>query len=596
MENLLLDDSEWSSLSERLEDPFFGKLHERNEQAVRIMLEQGKDDFWALGSDLRAESLERGNPWRWRILKHRLYRFTVSWRLTGEQVSLDEALRAVDVLTDRQQWRIEFSGAGIRHADLRTGDLWTCACFALEALEPALSEQQRSGLIALLREWALPAYQAGWRDADWWRHAEFNWGAAVHGAAGLAALMLRRIDPELSEASLKLAREGLSYVIDYMPEGGGWIEGLMYQTTTLAHLTDFVAANHRVLGDDLGLSQNPRLRQSFDFRLWMIGGDGHPLNFSNCNERSNEWRLPHAYWWAHRCGCPEWAGFEDAFPREWFDTHGVFLDIEAFWFRQPQQPSSAWTQPQGLRHARELDWLSWKRGQAWLGFRSGTNAGNHTNRDLGQVIFGMGGERVLCDPGYGASSVAQHSCLSLGGHEQAHGATAKLFRVREIRQGKQDLLYLCCDLTETYEPYLNFHYRHIVASSQGWILILDHLMARRGRRLGVRGQLQLRAQPEMAGPEAGESPWRLKESEHGFRVEFLTPVTRVEPSSWEWGDLPVHTLAYRLAEDLPLARMAVLLTPSQATPPTLAIANDEARLEADDLSLAIDLSEGSVCN
>ena len=429
--NLFLSEADWRALPEALGDAFNRRLHEDNERAVELMVEWGRENFWTLPGDLRTSENLRGNPWNYRVLKHRLVRFAVSWRMTGSERSLREAMRAVDQLLDREGWTLVWGGSGLRHADLKTADYWYCACFALEALAPALGSERKGGLLALLPEWALPAYLAGWDEFDWWRHAEFNWGASVHGGAGLAALAVRQVAPDLSARVLRRVREGLAFVIDAMPEGGGWIEGLMYQTTTLVHLTDYVAAQHRISGDDLGLAKNRRLQAALDFRLSMLGGDGLPYNFSNISERTIEWRLPHAYWWAARCGRADWAGFEDAHPRGWWDTHGICLDLEALWLRDPGLEGSRYERPQGMNHAREIDWLTWSRGESWLGFRAGENGGNHTNRDLGQVIFGIGTERILCDPGYGASATRQHSCLSIRRDNQTPCARAHLFRARE---------------------------------------------------------------------------------------------------------------------------------------------------------------------
>ena len=353
-ENLIFSEAEWAALPGRLEDPFFQRVHANNERAVALMLDQGRDDFWRLGGDLLDPSCSRSNPLFWRIPKHRLLRFAVSWRLTGRDDSLREALRTVDVLLDPKLWVVE-PAYGLTHADLRTADWWTSAAFALEALAPALSPDQEQGLVRLLADWALPAYLRGIEAGEWWRDCDFNWGAAVHGAAGIAALALRREAPDLSARVLAAAKHGLGFVLKNFPADGGWTEGLMYQTTTLSHLTEFVAAHHRLTGDDLGLLSDPRLHASLDSRLWMLGGDRRPLNLSNLNEHTEEWRCPAAYWWARHCNRPDWAGFEDAFPRLWNDTLGITQEVETFWLRAPHQPSTPYATPAGLWHGGELD-------------------------------------------------------------------------------------------------------------------------------------------------------------------------------------------------------------------------------------------------
>ena len=584
--NLLMSETEWACLNQKLDDPFFQRVHANNERAVDIMINEGREDFWNLAGDLTHPELGRINPWDWRITKHRLYRFALSWRLTAREDSLAEALRAVDVVLDRELWTTEPT-FGFRHADLRTADWWTNATFALEALAPMLSKEQEKGLRQLLTEWALPAYLKGIDADEWWQYAEFNWGAAVHGAAGLAALAVRDVEPELAEVTLAAARRGLRFVIDNLPAGGGWTEGLMYQATTLTHLTEFVAAHHRVTGDDLGLAANPRLHDSLNSRLRMLGGDQCPLNFSNISENDHQWRLPAAYWWARRCDRPEWAGFEDAFPRLWQDTLGVAFEVETFWWREAHQPAEPWRQVEGLWHGRELDWLSWRRGSAWLGFRSGFNGGNHNNLDLGQVIFGIGGERILRDPGYGIGQTARHSCVTCKGRDQTIDSTAKIFRADEFSVGGEWLLHVACDLRACYPHSLDRHLRHLIACSDGTLLLVDDIFSRGGRRIGATGHLQL-----TASAEAHQDDWRMPSADGGTRIRFHLPVSVSPGEALEHKGQKVYPLIYRTQADAPAALFAVSLSRKN----DISLARNDRRLtitkEGIAAALALDLDTG----
>ena len=559
-QDLIMSETQWGNLSSKLEDPFFQRVHDNNERAVDLMIEQGSEDFWQLGGDLTQPRRGRENPWFWRIPKHRLYRFALSWRLTGREDSLAEALRAVEVLLNRSLWGTE-PKFGLQHGDLRTADWWTSAVFALEALAPALSRAQNEGLLELLTEWALPAYLKGIEAGEWWRYANFNWGAAVHGAGGMAALAVRDAAPRLSEEALAAAKRGLGFVIDNLPAGGFWTEGLMYQTTTLTHLTEFVAALHRTDGDDLGLIGHPRLRESLDSRLWMLGGDDRPLNFSNIKEIGGEWRLPAAYWWARQCERPDWAGFEEAFPRAWENTEGVAFEIETFWWRETHQSTRVWAQPTGLWHGRELDWLSWKRGQAWLAFRGGFNGGNHNNLDLGQIIFGIGKERILGDPGYGVSATARHSCITIRDRDQAMDATAPILRAEEFALGDGWLLHVCCDLKAAYPHALDRHHRHLLAFSEGSLLLIDDILSAQGRRLAAKGHLQLRHQPEK---EASGGAWTIPTSTGSLHIQShgCVRLPSSVPAAPDAGGLV--PLAYAEPADAPAVRFAISLSPGGA--------------------------------
>jgi len=586
--SLFFSESEWENLSHYLDDPYFALLHRHNEEAVAIMAGTSETDLWTLPMDLRKPESGRNDDERWRILKHRLLRFTLSWRLTGSEISLHEARRTVDELVNPETRTVHYATAGLQHADLKTADLTFCAVFAREGLAPALAETQRQGLEAMLLDWALPEYLLGWQNGDWWRHAEFNWGASVHGCAGVAALAMREVAPDLAAEVLDKVGEGLAFVIEAMPLGGGWIEGLMYQTTTLAHLTDFIAAQHRLDGDDYALGQNRRLHDAFDFRMRMLGLDERPYNFSNINQEAMEWPCPHAFWWANHCSRPEWAGFEEAYPKPWWDTHGAFLDIEAFWLRQPHQPSTPYQHPRGLAHARELDWLTWREGETWFGMRSGWNGGNHCNLDLGQIIFGIGKERILCDPGYGAGSTGQHNCIVHRGRDQASGARSRIFRTREWKIADVRYLYVCCNLSATYPASLLYHYRHCLVAESGFLILIDDLMARDGLRVAATGSLQLRQAPILH-----DDLFDLAGTDCGMRGRFLTPTSRHRITQWEHGNLPVHTLTYRPDPDAPAATMALLLTCHDPAEARFELDRHTATFSHANQQFQIDLTEGS---
>jgi hypothetical protein len=589
-QNIFLPESDWLTLKEKLKDPLFEALHLQNEKAVDCILETGEADFWNLPEDLRDKTSKPIYPGGYRIFRHKLYRSAVSWRITGREDSLREALRTVDHMLMRDEWHTAKIVVNLSHGDLRTADIWVNACFALEALAPALGNKRKQALVDLLTEWALPAYLRGIEEGDWWRRANFNWGAALHGGAGMAALCVKDLVPDLSANVLEEVKDGLRFVIANLPQGGGWTEGLMYQTTTLGHLTDFVAALLAVTGDDLGLRKNPRLHDNLHSRPWMIGGDLRHINFSDTNEKSDEWRLPHGWWWADQCGHPEWAGFEAAFPRAGHYTGGVFLDVELFWFRKPFQEFIPWQSPTGLWHSRDLDWLSWKQGKCWLAFRSGFNGGNHNNRDLGQMVFGFGEERILIDPGYGKGETRQHSCIDLSGNSQGLASTAKLFTVETYTAGDRQLLYLCCDLSDVYSHKINFHFRHVLVDSRGMLVVFDDLRGKQNIRLGAAGHLQLSLQPR----STPEGSYSLDDSPNSaYNLHFFPGTVAAETREWKAAGT-VHTLCYKSKKDANTFRKGFVLHPDNLPPPEIELLTDTNQLKISQAThqVHINLDEG----
>jgi hypothetical protein len=485
--SLFLSPAEWAGLQDKLSDPFFAAMAEKNRRAI------------ALYDSRRGETLLVVPPYldslispvaglSYRVIKGRLIRAAIALHASGDESAWPFALETIDFLLHREYWHVSLGhkGARLQHFDLKMGDLLYDAVFALEAFHERLDPERRAGLLELVIEEGLGAYLRGWEAREWWREANFNWAAATHGNAGLAALAVATIQPELSSKVMGHVRHGLAVLIESLPLDGWWTEGLMYQTTTIGHLSDFVIALYRVTGDDLGLAQNARWIEFLDTRPYALAPDGKALNFSNCPTALEESFSPQMYWWAHRLGCPAWTAFLDLTCKRWPHTTGLFFDVEAFFYRPAHPPLEAPKQLARLRHFRGLDWLTWRGPSVWLAFRSGNNNGNHNNFDLGHFILGRGRERYLIDPGYGFMATSQHNAVTIHGQDQTKGATARILHHREIPGG----LHIACDLRECYPYIVEHHVRHLVLLADAHLFVIDDLRARNGIRLGAKYHFQ----------------------------------------------------------------------------------------------------------
>ncbi len=577
---LFLSQSEWEALPERLADPFFQKIAATNRPAIAWVEQQ----LWGDGpAPAPAEAAaDQAFCDKWRYLKSRLLRATVEWYLHKRPEDLELCKHTVDYLLQRPLWTVFWGKAQLKHYGLKMGELTFAATFAYDALGAHLDEPRREGLKRMLTDVALAEYEKGLDAQEWWRHAEFNWGTATHADAGLAALAVEPFAPELSRRVLRKATDGLQYVIEALPAEGGWTEGMMYMTTMLGHLTDFVSASVRVHGDDLGLTRNPRLIASLDYRAYMIGGDSKPLNFSNIGEETTEYRFPGAYWWAQQCGKPEWTWLEDHHVKP-PQTGGLWHDVEAFWhreaFQESREPALA-----PIQHFRGLDWFKWTGKRTWLALRSGFNGGNHNNIDLGHFIFGAGSDRFLCDPGYGAGRTNQHNAVTVRGQSQAVDSEARIFRVRATQGG----FYLACDLTSCFSHRLAFHYRHLLLIDESHLLVVDDILGVRGHRVGAGFHLQTHLPHERQG-----GCITLKGQQHALSIRLLSPVTEVGVEDWEWSDLPVTSFKWGSAVDLPHIRHAMLMS-LDPTPFDWRLGDGVAELTIGTRTWRIDLDEGSI--
>ena len=561
MPDLFLSPAEWAGLSAKLSDPFFARLWEENQLAMAAYDALCGESILDLPCNLSDARSQRTNAMHYRAIKGRLIRSAVALHISGREEAWDFASRTIDFLLQPELWRASAKGCRIDHFDLKMGDLLYDAVFTLEAFRPWLDAPRRERLIHLMIEEGLAAYLRGWEAGEWWRAAEFNWGTATNGNAGLAALALAETAPELSAQVLGLARAGLAVVIAELPLDGWWTEGSMYQTTTLGHLSDFVFALHRTTGDHLGLLDNPRLFEAFDSRPAELAPDGNLFNFSNCSSLPRIWGLPHVYWWAQQFNRPQWTAFADALGKPWDDTNTVFYDVEAFLYR-PAHPALEPPAPQPpLRHFRGLDWAVWRGPEAWLGWRCGNNGGNHNNLDLGHFIFGRGGDRFLVDPGYGASRTSQHNAVTIRGKDQADLATARILICRETPTGA----YLACDLRECFPHVLEAHFRHLIFHGEH-LFVVDAIRGRHGRR--VSAEYHFQTDFGVARTDRGA---RIMGQHGSLSLISLTSHCPPRLSSWSHAGIPLTAITFHCQPDRSEEVSIFLLSSDPAAAPSLAL-------------------------
>ncbi len=536
---LFFSHDEWLNLKAKLADPFFAKIHEHNLEALRLLeAEKNGDDVTdvpirlGLGQPKRTKIHER-------VLKNRMIRGTIAFYLTQKPEYLTIAWDAIERTCASPEWRPKPSN-GLRGMQLSACELFYTVAFGYDALKPHLTAAQRERCVSTLRDVGLPQYLKALELHDWWENCDFNWGAAIHGNAGLAALAIRDEAPELSARVLKEVKTRLRTVINSFYPGGGYTEGVMYQGGCIGWMSDFIIALHRLEGDTLGLLENKDFHDTITTWQYLKGGDERPYNFSNVDAGTNEWGITQVFWWADKLKRPDWSHFQEQTLRDWRDTHACNYDVEAFFFRQPFQPV---TPPvtAGVKHFQGIDWLTWKGAKSWLGFRSGFNGGNHNNKDLGSFILGYGTERFLIDPGYGAWMTEQHNAVTVRGQQQTDAATAKITTMKPLPNG----FYLKCELTEGFPHALQHFRRHLLLLDDQHLLVLDDILGRGPRpqsaelRTSAKWYLQTRL------PWSGnESSLTVQGRDARMKVMLLSDVGFLESKDWDW-DGPLTTLTWR---------------------------------------------------
>ena len=526
---LYLDQKQWENLSAYLDDPYFKDIHERNLLALKE-LEQDMSE--SPDADQHPVINARTNV---RVLKKWLERATVAWYITGEAVYLDIAKRALMASCRSNEWKVEPPGKyHINSADLSTGELLFNVSFGYDALYNYLDEPQRRECMKALIEKGIKAYLEGHVKKDWWVDCDFNWNSALHGNAGIAAMVIRNANPELSEFVLSLAIEGLPHMINSFYPGGGYIEGVMYQGTAIGHLTDFIVPYYKLTGEDLGLLENEDFHHTLTFWIPMFAPDGRAYNFSDCNEKGSLYGITQAFWWAGKLNRPEWAWDQERRTSKEIGRGGLFNDVESFWYRQPDQESKPIKIPR-FWHFDGIDWAMWRGESSWLAYRGGFNGGNHDNDDLGNLILGYGKDRFLIDPGYGANKASEHNCVTVRGHEQSDCATSYIPRAFEHETG----FYLVDDIREAF-PHTASHYnRHLLLIDDNHLLLIDDVAGTKDRRLWVNGHFQTRYPVERT-----EKGWEIHGLNDTCKIHLLFDFGPLREVAWNFNG-PITKLVYK---------------------------------------------------
>lgn len=526
---LYLDQQQWENLSTYLDDPYFKDVHERNLLALKELEEEiskspgdGLDVIINSGTGVR-------------VLKKWLERATVAWYITGEEIYLGIAKMALLASCRSNEWKAEPPGRyHINSADLSTGELLFNVSFGYDALYNYLDEPQRRECVSALIVKGIKAYLEGYVKKDWWVDCDFNWNSALHGNAGIAAMVIRNVNPELSDFVLKLATEGLPHMIQSFYPGGGYIEGVMYQGTAIGHLTDFIVPYYKLTGDDLGLLENEDFHHTITFWIPMFAPDGWAYNFSDCSEKGSLYGITQAFWWAGKLNRPEWAWDQERRTSKEIGRGGLFSDVESFWYRQPHQESKPYKTPR-FWHFDGIDWAMWRGEKSWLAFRGGFNGGNHDNDDLGNLILGYGQDRFLIDPGYGANKASQHNCVTIRSHEQTDCATSYIRKAFEQKSG----FYLVCDIREAFLHTVSHYNRHLLMIDDNHLLLIDDVAGSDNRRLWVNGHFQTRYPVERT-----QKGWQIIGPNETCKVHLLFEFGPLTESEWDYTG-PITKLIYK---------------------------------------------------
>lgn len=274
----------------------------------------------------------------------------------------------------------------------------------------------------------------------WWYKGALNWNGVCNGAIGLTFMRLER-DPEMLAGALAQVLEGLdAYIATGFEADGGSIEGIGYWNYGLLYYVTLAELLREQTDGALDLLASPRMRDIATYPLAVALSPGLYVNFGDANEALalNPGIVSRL---VERTGVTALRGL--IVPPDRLEGRGyaaaklaIMLRDIAWWDGQ----TAPWPAPgdsylPACALIRLVGQTATGRPLA-LAAKAGHNDGHHSHTDVGQFIFHVDGESLLCDPGRGLYSrdyfrqnryqnifnnAIGHSVPRIGGQLQAPG-------------------------------------------------------------------------------------------------------------------------------------------------------------------------------
>jgi hypothetical protein len=420
---LLLSESGFSDLRDRDWDASGEELWKFIEESGSRMLDVPPVTRELIGKRLLGES---------RKALKRIVTWSLLYRVNGNPEFRDRAIREIEAA-------VAFSDWNPAHF-LDVGEMALAVAIGTDWLWDDLSEDQRSRILAALKEKAiLPSLDEDHPD-NWLIYYYNNWNPVCHAGLVASALLLAETEPELAEQTVRRAIEALPAAMAAYQPAGAYPEGPVYWdygTSFTAILLDLL---DNAFGTTFGLDDDPAFKASGTFRAATVTPAGKFYNYADCGE---EPRLSVACaWFASQYGDAA-ARFElnrglDAFfeDPDWNpgDRDGRLLPFAALWYPdgEPADASEAglpevWLGPgpNPIALVRE----NWGHPNGFfLGFKGNDSSVSHAHMDAGSFILEDEGVRWAIDLGaQGYQSIEQYG-LGIWDRRQ-HADRWRIFRV-----------------------------------------------------------------------------------------------------------------------------------------------------------------------
>jgi hypothetical protein len=441
-----------------------------------------------------------------RALQGRVLTLAMAFTLTGERRYRDKAVALLDGAI--ANWRIWVDTAHAPPYDLMTGENAMTFGLAFDWLYDSLAPDERVRLREGVERRALQPYlDAVTRDKPMaWHTARHNWNTVCNGGATVLALALRDESP-LAPRVLDRSVQAMEPYWQNLRDDGGWDEGTGYWT--YGHRYALIAAealrrSGRPEGD--AVFARSGVRQTGYFPLVFNPGRQLSASFGDSNGRASD---PVFYLLAREYRNPAFVWFQDRAPLRNASADGWPQEALSLIWRPANEP-----------------WLP--DPPAFLAFKNGSLAANHTHLDLNHVSVGVGETLVLRELGsrpypadyfssqrysYYEISTAGHNTVLIGGRGQVHGREGQL--VGPITGPGFTAFTGIAD--RAYEVSMTRARRQIVFVDRRYWVTLDDIETPEPQ------PIELRFHTEGTIQELGYGRWRATDGEASVDILLATP-------------------------------------------------------------------------
>jgi hypothetical protein len=519
-----------------------------------------------------------------RALQGRVVTLAMAFTLTGDKRFRDKAVALLD--DAMASWRIWVDTAHAPPYDLMTGENAMTFGLAYDWLYDALSAEERTRLRDGAERRALQPYlDAVVRETPMsWHTARHNWNTVCNGGATVLALALgseSKLTPHVLERSVP----AMDFYWRQLGDDGGWDEGTGYWT--YGHRYALIAAEAlRRSGREEGDAVFARagVRQTGYFPFVFNPGRQLSASFGDSNGRASD---PIFYLLAREYRNPDFVWFQDRAPlrdpaRDGWPQEALALlwrPVDEPWL--PERRPSFRPQVDPIYTFPSIGWgmmaVSQPDPPAFLAFKNGSLAANHTHLDLNHVSVGVGEKLVLRELGsrpypadyfgphrydYYEISTAGHNTVLIGGRGQVHRREGRL----TWPTSGPGFTALTGIADGAYEVPVTRARRQVVFVDRRYWVLLDDLETPEPQ------PVELRFHTEGAVQKIADTRWRASDGDASVDILLATPgglTGRVtSPQGWI---RPVQLLSLSSTSPARAHVVATVLVPrlpGSATPDT----------------------------